>query len=149
MTDPSFTIRDMYGRLLDGAVLHKGQPVGVFDGFAPKDTPTPYIILGNQTFVPRDGGASRCFVMSDCAIVVIVVTSFPGAEQGNKKYMDDISSQVMSIMMPAPGAVISFESPAFINMQTKLAGTTTTNSQDATRKHHEKAIRFTHLVKEQ
>lgn len=149
MTDPSFTIRDTYSNLLSGNVLHKGNPVGVYDGFAPRDAETPFIILGNQTFNPRDGGATRCHTLSDCSIIIIVVTSFIGADSGNKRFMDDISSQVMKIIIPEPGAVISFGSAVFQNAQTKLSGTTTSNSQDAVRKYHEKAIRFTHLVKEQ
>ena len=145
MKDPSFTLRDTYSNMLTGNLLHEGETVGVYDGFAPGGAVPPYVILGPQTVVPRD--ATSCSFMSDCSLVVIVVTAFPTDEQGNKRMADDIANQITQIMIPAPRANINLGTE-FSCLKTTLAGINTSTSQDKVNKYHEKAIRFAHLIKE-
>lgn len=144
MKDPSFAIRETYAVALTGTVFHKGMPVPVYDGKADDKASTPYIILGNQTFTPRD---SICTFDSECSLIVIVCTSFPATDRGNKRYADEISNQITEIMLPAPASVLNL-SPDFECLAMFIEGGNTSESQDQTNQYYEKAIRFNHIVQQ-
>lgn len=144
MKDPTYTIRNVYSQLLPGNIFHKGTPVPVYDEYAPKTAVAPYIILGAQTLYQQ---GNRCTFKSDCSITVIVVTAFPAAEPGNKKFADDIGNQITQIILPIPGTNIDLQ-PDFSCDRTKIDGINSSSSQDNTYKYIEKAIRFNHIVRE-
>ncbi|WP_343692765.1 hypothetical protein [Chitinophaga sp.] len=145
MKDPSYAIRDAYYLLLNGNLTHKGNPVPVYDASAARYAIAPYVILGEQTMVQRE---NKCDFNSECSIILIVVTAFPAGDPGNKKYADDIANQVTSIIMQAPKTNNIDLSPDFICQNTRLDGSNSSTSQDETYKYVEKAIRFTHIIKE-
>ncbi len=144
MKDPTYTIRNVYSQLLSGNIFHKGNPVAVYDEYASKTAVAPYVILGAQTLYQQP---HRCTFKSDCSITVIVVTAFPGAEPGNKKFADDIGNQITEIILPVPGTNIYLE-PDYVCENTKIDGINSSSSQDSTHKYIEKAIRFNHIVRE-
>lgn len=144
MKDPSYTIRDYYATTLEGNIIYEGRVVPVYDGMADDKAETPYIVLGNQTISPRD---SLCSFDSECSIIVIVTSSFPAADRGNKKEIDDISNLITQIMLPHPTYVLNL-GPEFHCLNIAIDGMNSSSSQDQTHQYYDKAIRFNHIIQE-
>lgn len=144
MRDPSYTIREAYAQALEGNIIYDGRVVPVYDGMADDQAETPYIVLGNQTLTPRD---SLCSFDSECSIIVIVTSSFPAADRGHKKEIDDISNAITQIMFPHPSYVLDLE-PEFHCLSFSIDGLNSSSSQDQTHQYYEKAIRFNHIIQE-
>lgn len=142
MKDPAYTIRNAYYTLLNGQLTSGGNNVPVYDEYAPDNAPDSYVILGAQN--GYNDGSRSCFV-TYCSIIVIVVTRFPAAAQGNKKQADDIANQIMTIINPAPATQIDL-SPDFDCISTNVENSTSSSTQDNVFKYIEKALRFAHIV---
>lgn len=142
MKDPAYTLRNAYYTYLNGNLTSGGNNVPVYDEYAPDNAPDTYVILGAQTGENR--GSRQCFITYS-SIILIVVTRFPAAEQGNKKQADDIADQIMRIINPDPATQIDL-SPDFDCISTNVDGSTSSSTQDGVFKYIEKAIRFAHII---
>jgi|ERR1044072_2215975 hypothetical protein len=144
MKDPSYTIRNAYYTLLNGQLTSEGNNVPVYDEHAPAEAPAVYVLLGAQTTFQR---GSRTGFITNCSIIVNVVTRFPAAEQGNKKQADDIANQITQIINPDPVTQIDL-SPDFFCIATNVEGSNSSSSHDQVYKYNEKAVRFSHIVEQ-
>ncbi|WP_343702694.1 hypothetical protein [Chitinophaga sp.] len=144
MKDPGYAIRNAHYQALNGVILHKGVPVPVYDGNAPKDAPAQYVILGAQTL--NQNGDKQTFI-TYCTIIVIVVTQFDIADPGNTKFADDIANQITQIVNPDPVTQLPL-GPDFEMMVTNVEGSNSARYNDDRYRYVEKAIRFRHIVQE-
>ncbi|MGE7777379.1 hypothetical protein ACQKLP_21855 [Chitinophaga sp. NPDC101104] len=142
MKDPGAAIRNAIFLACNGAVLHQGQPVPIYDGTADVSAPDQYIVLGSQTC--NQNGDKQTFITYN-TIIVHVVTRFALADPGNTLFADNIANQITQIVNPDPVTQLSL-APDFQLVVTNVEGSDSRRYSDARYRYVEKAIRFQLIV---
>lgn len=100
MKDPALDIRTAYYNALTGKILLGGVALPVYDTRVPQDSKAAnYIVLSSQNMTSVLGTKSD--FVTDNAILIEIVTKFPGTSGGGFKTVDQLSNQVCQIINPS------------------------------------------------
>jgi hypothetical protein len=133
MKDTGLAVRTAYYQALEGNVELNGVTVPVYDG-APSDAEFPYILLSTQDSL--EGLGCKASIATDDAILLDIVTGFPG-NTGGKKQSDLIANEILQIVHPTITLSDGFQS-----VSNKLESSITLEEQNGDRKIFRRLLRF-------
>lgn len=143
MKDPGYNIRVAVAQALSGLSVD-GRPVDVYDELAEDNATFPRVIL--LDVIGSDNDNSKCGWGGDWSQTIKISDRFAGGVTKNR--VDDISNQIMEILVQtAPSAVIDL-SPDFSVWNTSGNVIGTQRYEDGVTKYIDKNIRITFSLTE-
>jgi len=120
--------------------------VPIFDEFTEDNTSFPRIIIQDAQVGPQQG--SKIGFRANCTQVIKVTMAFPGSGGVTKNITDNISSQIMQLLVPSPQGPFMDLGPDFKIMLAVVAGAVNQSYQDAERKYIDRNVRITYTIEQ-
>ena len=96
MKDPCDDIRDWIYATLNGAISYGSSVVPIYS-FPPSGTGKPYIVIGDHEAGETE--STKDTYIWDVTTTIEIYTSFPNASSGKYGPMNDISTQVLQLLV--------------------------------------------------